>query len=151
MSQIVGDACEADTDADGEIDDTDNCPEVANPAQINSDNDAQGNACDLDDDNDTLSDEVEQRIGTSPINRDTDGDGYTDAQEVGANPAEPIDTDGDGTIDALDDDSDNDELSDEFERITAGFDATNDDIDGDGIIDGEDGTLIRMAMEMLMP
>jgi len=136
----IGDVCEVDTDSDGVIDDLDNCPAIANPAQTNSDNDDQGNACDLDDDDDTLSDLDEQRIGTSTTNSDTDGDGFTDAQEV-VDVNNPRNTDNTDQIDALDDDSDNDGLSDEFERITVGFNAIDDDIDGDGIIDGIDGTV----------
>lgn len=44
-----------------------------------------------DSDNDNLSDFEEQRIGTSPQNPDTDGDGYLDGQEVasGYNPLIP--------------------------------------------------------------
>ncbi|EYF00148.1 DNRLRE domain-containing protein [Chondromyces apiculatus] len=36
-----------DTDGDGVPDDVDNCPDVANPAQTDSDGDGIGNACDL--------------------------------------------------------------------------------------------------------
>lgn len=37
-----------DTDADGRIDGMDNCPQVANPSQTDSDEDGVGNACETD-------------------------------------------------------------------------------------------------------
>ena len=45
-----------DTDADGIGDNTDNCPVFASLDQTDSDADAQGDACDTDDDNDTIAD-----------------------------------------------------------------------------------------------
>jgi outer membrane protein OmpA-like peptidoglycan-associated protein len=47
-----------DADSDGVLDDVDNCPDLANPDQANSDDDALGDACDPDDDNDGFVDEV---------------------------------------------------------------------------------------------
>ena len=46
-----------DTDADGLTDAIDNCPLVWNPMQVDFDGDLQGDACDVDDDNDGLNDE----------------------------------------------------------------------------------------------
>jgi len=66
----------------------------------------------IDTDNDGLTDNQEQAIGTDPNNPDTDNDGYTDFEEVGSDPSHPKDTDGDGIIDALDADSDNDGIPD---------------------------------------
>ncbi len=43
---------DADTDSDSVADCVDNCPSVPNNDQLNTDGDAQGNACDADDDND---------------------------------------------------------------------------------------------------
>lgn len=77
-----------DADADSIPDTVDNCPADANPLQENNDNDAEGDICDLDDDNDGVSDIDEQNFDgdpaynpatdTDPFNLDTDGDGYDD-------------------------------------------------------------------------
>jgi hypothetical protein len=50
--ELVGDA-----DGDGVKDDTDNCVDVANPGQTDTDGDGQGDACDGDDDGDGVPDE----------------------------------------------------------------------------------------------
>ena len=49
----------ADSDGDGILDGQDNCPWDANPAQLNSDDDEGGDACDPDDDNDADPDETD--------------------------------------------------------------------------------------------
>lgn len=54
----------ADTDGDGVNDFADNCQLVANPDQLDTDNDYQGNACDDNDDNDCALD----RIDPEPLN-----------------------------------------------------------------------------------
>jgi hypothetical protein len=59
--------CIGDCDKDGVADTHDNCKGVANPAQVNSDKDADGNACDPDDDNDGRSDAAEIALGTNPL------------------------------------------------------------------------------------
>lgn len=78
-----------DTDGDGIEDEQDSCPNVSNPDQQDTDDDGVGNACDSDDDNDSLSDDVEQEIGTDPEDVDSDDDGILDADDdypTGNNP-----------------------------------------------------------------
>lgn len=60
----------------------DNCPLITNPSQLDTDSDAMGDVCDLDDDNDGLSDTEEQGYGTNPLLVDTDGDGFSDNTEI---------------------------------------------------------------------
>lgn len=56
-----------DSDSDGLVDAFDNCPTEPNPEQLNSDNDAAGDACDDDDDNDGYLDAVEITAGSGPL------------------------------------------------------------------------------------
>ena len=81
-------------DEDALLDGLDNCPATDNNNQLNSDGDSQGNACDLDDDNDDLTDAQEIAIGTDPILYDTDGDTFNDGFEVaqGSDPLSMIST-----------------------------------------------------------
>ncbi|MET0357540.1 MAG: thrombospondin type 3 repeat-containing protein, partial [Cellvibrio sp.] len=75
-----------DSDADSINDLRDNCSSVVNTSQTNFDNDSYGDACDSDDDNDGISDEIETTFGlntldTSDADLDLDGDGYTNRVE----------------------------------------------------------------------
>ena len=58
-----------DSDSDSVGDNSDNCPSLANPDQLNTDGDAEGDVCDLDDDNDGFTDEEELADGTDPLSR----------------------------------------------------------------------------------
>ena len=75
-----------DIDADGVMDEDDNCPYVANSAQL-TDGDLFGDACDEDDDNDIISDDYDQCpqgiIGLSSTTNDFDSDGCLDNSEDG--------------------------------------------------------------------
>jgi hypothetical protein len=51
---------EADSDGDGVVDSLDNCVNMANPDQADSDNDGMGDVCDTDDDNDGVPDAYDQ-------------------------------------------------------------------------------------------
>lgn len=125
---------ESDIDEDGVSDELDNCPEIKNPGQINSDNDVLGDECDEDDDNDGWDDQTEETCGSDPKKNhltpvDTDGDricDYTDTDDdndgindifdaLPRNPNEYEDTDEDGIGDNEDTDDDNDGFSDEIE------------------------------------
>jgi len=55
-------------------------PGVANPGQANSDGDAQGDACDADDDNDNVADAADNcQFTANPGQQDRDGDGVGNA------------------------------------------------------------------------
>ena len=68
-----------DSDGDGRPDTTDNCPDVGNADQTNSDEDTMGDACDTDDDNDGVADLMDAFRTNACISTDTDGDTMADA------------------------------------------------------------------------
>lgn len=77
---LTGDACEADTDQDGTIDDDDNCVNDYNVDQANTDRDGLGDACDADDDADGDADGVDNcPIIANADQANFDGDGLGDA------------------------------------------------------------------------
>ena len=63
-----------DADADGILDDEDNCPGISNPDQENSDTDLHGDSCD------------NCPFNYNPGQEDTDGDGIGDVCEASAIP-----------------------------------------------------------------
>ena len=140
-------------------------------APIDTDGDGIPNHCDLDSDNDGISDLVESGNQTL-IDADTDGDGVVTATEAAAADLEdlngdgvwddtemtPVDTDGDDIPDYLDLDSDNDGIPDAVEnQPTNGFDGTGYvspgkvDTDGDGVVDEFDDPSIEHGADFNMP
>jgi outer membrane protein OmpA-like peptidoglycan-associated protein len=130
----------ADTDGDGIADNEELGADLSAP--IDSDKDGIIDALDDDDDNDGLSTLLEGKIGTSPLLKDTDGDGISDLKEAGIKLDDPehieaLDTDKDGTIDALDIDDDDDGL-DTATEILLGTNSLLADSDGDGLSDAKE-------------
>ncbi len=109
-----------DADGDGVINKDDNCPNTPNSNQEDFDSDEIGDICDPDTDNDNLPNSWETQyglnikdssdattdkdgdkllnideyeIGTSPISKDTDGDGFSDYDEVRIHHTDPLDAD----------------------------------------------------------
>lgn len=168
------DATLADTDRGGENDGSER-RNNRNPVDFPSDDCTRPNGvCPLpgqDSDNDGLTDEREEEIGTNPNDPDSDDDGLLDGTEVnGQNPTNPLDADSDndglsdgqedsshnGALDAgesnpNDPDTDDDGLSD-FTEVT-GQNPTNPvdaDSDDDGLTDGQEdqnGNGARDAVE----
>ena len=116
-----------DADGDGEPNDVDNCPNIANSNQKDFDLDGLGNVCDDDDDNDGFTDAEENNKGSDPRNpnstpvsilTDADSDGIDDSWDNCLGKANPNqkDTDQDGLGNACDDDDDNDGFTDKEEK-----------------------------------
>lgn len=81
-----------DGDGDGVNDDDDNCPDVSNPDQTDTDLDGAGDACDSDDDGDGVADDDDNcQFSVNADQLDLDGDGLGDVCDA--------DLDGDGTCD----------------------------------------------------
>lgn len=131
-----GVGCDADVDGDGVRDGAaDNCDEVPNSDQADTDGDRLGDACDPDLDEDGW------------LNEEDNCPDVPNGQGEGAQP----DADGDGLGDACDDDSDDDGQPDvddncpqfpnpeQHDLDMDGIgDPCDDDTDGDGVIDVED-------------
>ena len=110
VTVVPGPAC--DYDGDGVIDSEDNCPDISNADNIDTDGDGEGDICDLDDDNDGCDDL-------------SDHDPFDSRSVIGSQLAincsqssYPVyawdgeDSDGDGLLNCADPDDDNDDLPD---------------------------------------
>ena len=143
----------SDSDGDGVADAGDNCPTVANPDQLNTDQGQSGDACDSDDDNDGVADagdncHVVVNAGQQDLDgdgagdacdADDDGDGAADAGDNCASAAngDQRNIDGDAAGDVCDSDDDNDRLSDVAERAL-GSSSGDLDSDDDGLADARE-------------
>jgi hypothetical protein len=79
-----------DSDGDGVRDPDDNCPDVANPGQQDSDGDGKGDLCDEDLDGDGVSDNADNcPSAVNPDQKDSDGDGKGDVCDP-TDPTDPI-------------------------------------------------------------
>lgn len=91
-----------------------------------------------DTDADGLFDHAEYIYGTDSNNPDTDGDGFTDYQELKVLGTDPLLADSDGNgINDYEDDNDADGLANSYE-LSNGLDPNNSDSDFDGVSDGDE-------------
>ena len=137
-----------DTDGDGVPNTPDNCDDIANPNQADTDNDGLGDVCDStpsgpDTDGDGIPDSTDNCDTVPNANQtDTDGDGIGDACD--STPTVPdVDTDGDGVPDTTDNcdttknpnqsDKDKDGIGDACDSTPNGPDT-----DGDGVANTSD-------------
>ncbi len=177
LAVVVSGCGPAESDGEDGGGSTDGGPPACKPAE-DSDQDGIPNSIE------TCTRDTDQDGRPDYFDTDADGDTIPDAQEVGANPAQPRDTDGDGAPDYIDKDSDNDGASDgnedrnhdgvlgsctttcsagggcmagEYCSLRPGAamgvctnltclegesDPYNNDTDGDGTLDGSEGTAI---------
>jgi hypothetical protein len=155
-----------DSDSDGILDISDNCRNVSNTDQLDTDSDGVGDACDPDKDNDSVSNNSDNcPFNANPDQLNTDGDSLGDAcdddpdgDDVKTNDNCPLipntdqsDFDSDGIGNVCDPDDDQDNIGDATDNcpLTANLDQTDldsdnigdacdEDTDGDGILDSSD-------------
>ncbi len=145
-----------DMDGDEVPDQVDNCPDTKNGSQVDTDDDLQGDACDVDDDGDGVPDAGDNcRIVSNPGQEDDDGDGYgnvcppthSDSDDIiddddncdtVPNP-DQADLDGDERGDVCDNDDDGDDLDDGFDNCPTVYNLDRGvDRNGDGFVNHQD-------------
>jgi CSLREA domain-containing protein len=133
-----------DADGDGVPDTTDNCDNDPNPGQENNDGDLSGDACDPDDDNDTVADTTETGCATTAgpgisTDSDSDNDGVDDGPDVfPCDPAETADTDADTVGDNADNCDNDPNPAQANNDADAQGDVCDPDDDNDGVADASD-------------
>jgi hypothetical protein len=144
-----------DADSDAINHDDDNCLLNYNPAQIDTDLDTAGNACDLDDDDDGLTDVFELAIGSNTLIVDTDGDTISDYDEV-AFDGDASNYNPETDLNPTSSDTDNDTFADNLDPIPLTFNFNDGDLAPigapDGIINAADYVIVtRLALEKITP
>jgi hypothetical protein len=152
-TQPAASTCNAptDTDGDGVVDASDNCPGVANADQANNDGDSVGDACDPDDDNDGALDAADNcQFDANADQADNDGDALGDACDADddndtvpdtsdnclyVSNADQADNDSDGAGNACDPDDDNDGVPDSTDNCPLIFNADQANADHDAFGD----------------
>jgi hypothetical protein len=154
-----------DTDEDGLTDPDDNCPDIANPDQVDTDGDGTGDACEPDTDGDGVPDDIDNCPEISNANQndlngdgigdrcDSDGDGVLDVDDNCPTLGNPdqTDTDSDEIGNRCDLDDDDDGIEDEVDNCPFApnsdqsdadedgvGDACQDDADSDGVLNADD-------------
>lgn len=135
LSTLAGCFSDPDMDSDSVPDEYDNCIDIVNHDQTDTDSDGQGDACDEDDDGDGVEDESDafpldpnetedsDRDGVGDnADEDRDGDDVENAKDIyPEDPERAHDTDSDGIADRDDEDDDGDGIPDSEDnfRLTA--------------------------------
>lgn len=147
---LVANLDQANTDIDAVGNACDNCPAVPNSSQLDTDADGSGDACDADDDNDGLSDSLEQAAGSSSILLDTDGDGLTDFEEV-AWDGDPNTYIPGADLNPASDDTDSDGLPDPVDPIPLVFNYNDGDVVTDSNVNAGDYLVVMRTVLGLTP
>jgi outer membrane protein OmpA-like peptidoglycan-associated protein len=172
----LGDTCDGDLDGDDVDDDDDNCPlvpnpdqdercglgdddgdcvdddgddncvDLYNPSQVDSDGDGQGDRCDDDVDGDGIDDTDDPCVfmagdDTTICRQDWDGDGFANDEDVCPFTPDPeqADSDFDDVGDVCDDDADDNGLVDRCETVVDPDEGGGEGGEGEGVSEGGEG------------